>query len=43
MRNNLSEPLDQCYMAAKRGFELLNPETRGKRWGEWRLILIVEF
>ena len=23
-------------------FELLNPETRGKRWGDWRLILIAE-
>jgi hypothetical protein len=23
-------------------FELLNPETRGKRWGDWRLIFIAE-
>jgi hypothetical protein len=29
-------------LAAQRGFELLNPETRGKRWGDWRLILIAE-
>jgi hypothetical protein len=29
-------------VAAQRGFELLNPETRDKRWGEWRLILIAE-
>jgi hypothetical protein len=29
-------------MAAQRGFELLNPETRGKRWGDWHLIFIAE-
>jgi hypothetical protein len=29
-------------LAAQRGFELLNPETRGKRWGDWRLIFIAE-
>jgi hypothetical protein len=23
-------------------FELLNPTTRGKRWGDWRLIFIAE-
>jgi hypothetical protein len=23
-------------------FELLNPETRGKRWRDWRLIFIAE-
>ena len=31
-----------CVLAAQRGFELLNPETRGKRWGNWRLIFIAE-
>jgi hypothetical protein len=29
-------------LAAQRGFELLNPETRGKRWGDWHLIFIAE-
>src|ERR1700730_12329621 len=29
-------------LAAQRGFELLNPETRGKRRGDWRLIFIAE-
>ena len=33
-----------CFGARPRTeiFELLNPKTRGKRWGDWRLILIAE-
>ncbi|HJY47501.1 MAG TPA: hypothetical protein VJ349_02460, partial [Stellaceae bacterium] len=34
-------PEDDCLANTER-FELLNPETRAKRWGEWRLILIAE-
>src|ERR1700730_4869354 len=30
------------WLAAQRGFELLNPETRAKRWSDWRLIFIAE-
>ena len=26
----------------RKDFELLNPETRGSRWGDWRLIFIAE-
>jgi hypothetical protein len=33
-----------CFGARPRTeiFELLNLETRGKRWGDWRLIFIAE-
>jgi hypothetical protein len=37
----LHPPRVDC-LAGTEGFELLNPETRGKRWGVWRLIFIAE-
>jgi hypothetical protein len=30
------------FLARTERFELLNPETRGKRWGDWRLTFIAE-
>src|ERR1700730_7429648 len=37
----MTPPRLDCLARTER-FELLNPETRGKRWGEWRLIFIAE-
>src|SRR5580704_10061516 len=37
----LTPPRLDCLARTER-FELLNPETRGKRWGDWRLIFIAE-
>ena len=37
----MTPPRLDCLARTER-FELLNPETRDKRWGEWRLILIAE-
>src|ERR1700730_13557935 len=37
----MTPPRLDCLARTER-FELLNPETRGKRWGVWRLIFIAE-
>src|SRR5580704_15419237 len=37
----MTPPRLDCLARTER-FELLNPETRGKRWGDWRLIFIAE-
>src|ERR1700704_6187798 len=37
----VTSPRLDCLARTER-FELLNPETRGKRWGDWRLIFIAE-
>src|SRR3984893_2462145 len=37
----MTPPRLDCLARPER-FELLNPETRGKRWGDWRLIFIAE-
>src|SRR5580704_12151831 len=37
----VTPPRLDCLARTER-FELLNPEKRGKRWGDWRLIFIAE-
>src|ERR1700724_3629340 len=37
----MTPPRLDCLARTER-FELLNPERRGKRWGDWRLIFIAE-
>src|SRR3984893_2974322 len=37
----ITPPRLDCLARPER-FELLNPETRGKRWGDWCLIFIAE-
>src|ERR1700724_2839415 len=37
----ITPPRLDCLARTER-FELLNPETRGKRWGDWRLFFIAE-
>src|ERR1700731_3546346 len=37
----MAPPRLDCLARTER-FELFNPETRGKRWGDWRLIFIAE-
>src|ERR1700730_4488443 len=38
---DMTPPSLDCLARTER-FELLNPETRAKRWGDWRLIFIAE-
>src|SRR3984893_19058004 len=37
----MTPPRLDCLARTER-FELLNPETRAKRWGDWRLIFIAQ-
>jgi hypothetical protein len=42
LENSKQRPAPLDCLARTETFELLNPETRGNRWGDWRLIFIAE-